>query len=88
MKKKNDSSHTTGITVTGEDNVFIDCDVNGFDKGIELGKTAKRNRFINADITTNNKKSKKWYEKPFGIVILGIIASLIAAVIINYFISN
>ena len=79
----------TGLKVTGKDNIFVNCGVEGFDKGIELGETAKGNKFFNTDVIAPSQPlpqpRKKWYERPFGIVLLGVVATLIGAAIWYYF---
>lgn len=90
LAKKNKTLQTTAIKVTGKDNVFVNIGIEGFDKGIDLSETAERNKFFNTDIISSpsqpfSQPQKKWYERPFGIVLLMVIAGLIVGFLIYYF---
>jgi len=81
---------TTGIKVTGKNNIFNNVGVEGFDTGIDLGETAEGNKFKNTDVISPPSQllpqpQKKWYEKPFGIVSLAVIAILVAGFLLYYF---
>lgn len=88
-KTMNDNNiKTTGIKITGKNNIFDNVGVEGFDTGIDLGETAEGNKFRNADVISSApivSHDKKWYEKPFGIVFLSVIAGLIIAFLLHYF---
>lgn len=70
------------ITDNAKNNLFIGCKVNG---GVEIDENAKDNKFIQTDITTSMSSMKKWYEKPFGILLLMIIGGFVVGYLLYYF---
>lgn len=48
---------------------------------VDIVNNSKVNKYVHSDARTSEPASKKWYEKPSGILSLGIAASLIAALI-------
>lgn len=73
---------TIGILNQGKNNKFIGNTFDGFDIGIkDQGELtyAHGNKFQKG---MNN--SKEWYEKPFGIILLMVIAGLIIAGVVFY----
>ena len=84
---KNKKTKTTGLKISGKDNLFVNCGVDGFDNGIKITKTAKGNKLIGTDINLSPTVLPKavWYKKPIGIIFLTIISGLIVAILINYF---
>ena len=76
---KKDSPQTTGLKVTGKNNTFVDIKVNGFEQGINLGKSAEGNNFVNANVVAppKVKRQRKWFEKPFGIIVLSVVGGLV-----------
>lgn len=70
------------ITGSAKNNVFVGCNVNG---GVEINKNAKDNAFIQTDITAAELPvGKRWYERPLGLLVLGVIGSLLAWAIVYY----
>ena len=85
--KKQDKPHTAiKITDEAKGNVFEGCTIVG---AVEIDKQAEENRFLDSNIILPHKQPssppKKWYERPFGIFLLGVVASLVAAALWYYF---
>lgn len=59
-------------------NIFIGCNING---GIGSNNNVENNMYIHTEIDSSASTSKRWFEKPSGILALGVVASLIAALI-------
>lgn len=64
MNDKN-KSKTIGVEVTGKDNIFVDCGIEGFDKGLNIGETAKGNKFLRTDIKSSSSELKPTWKKHF-----------------------
>ena len=62
-----------------EPNTFAKGDVVGRDKYVQTGSGSK----ISIDNSTSGQK--KWYEKWWGIVIIGVVVVLLAAILTNFF---
>ena len=85
MNKQKNNRPTFIKLGTVKDSTIKDNTARGNINGIDIKKLEDSEISGNKLIAPINSSKKKWYEKPYGLIFLGIVASLLAWLILHLY---